>query len=970
MKKKLLCVILSDMMIFSSALPVLAEAEDCSVYPDALTDDFRSDSTEDVSEGEDSEALPSAYDEAEDIPDEVEETESSEHSSYESVSDEESYDETADLTESENAQAYEGTAEEMTDDQVQQTVSFPEDEYEGSYTEVPLSDGAVLMQPEMDQIDISSYGTMAGWYDLYSLNGADEEVSDEALNAASAYPSAYTLNPDTAGLFTHSVTTAPYNRVTSVKVQGTSGLCWAFSGIASLESSVLTEGCGSVSASSVDLSEIQAAYYAINRSEAALPEGCEGDTSSSNAFSELGGNNEFLITSLAAGLGAAGEETASLSSFFSGNLSSDLTSGKLASAFDSYYLSNASFYSTRATSANLNAIKEAIMTTGAVATSLYSGSDYVNNTTAAWYNDGTAAVNHAVVIVGWDDNYSVSNFNASHRPSYPGAWLIKNSWGSSFGKNGYYWVSYYDYSLNGKSGVAVSYQVCDTDSYDHNYQYDGGINYAYINTNANTAYAANIFKAEGAESLDAVSLYCLQDNTSYTVSIYTDCLDGQPSSGKLAASQSGIIEHAGFHMIDLDTIVNLTSGQSFSVVFKLTDTTSGNARIPIEYAINVSSGSVSLTSAVHADEGESFYSVNGSSWHDCAGYTSASNHVSGVNVRIKAFTTDTYNARRLGGINRYLTAYEIIREAYPEAPASGCVILVKGTNFPDALSASSLAGALDCPILMTPENRLVDADRILLNDDWGGAVSKVYVIGNGLSDNVFNTLVNQCGISRSDIIVIAGNNRYQTAEAVCEYGLSNGLFDTDEVIMANGNKAADALSVSPWSNYYKIPILLTNGNAQLTDKSRNLVSEFSRVIMLGSENVVSDQAVNAMTEKEKIRLGGVNRYATSEIISEYFASRHSEETGYVTTAVAFVAGADQNFPDSLVGGTLMAKEEGSLILVSPNASANEAARIFIQTKMLSSARSRNMDSVYFLGGVAALSQEQAKQIYSWYGKAA
>lgn len=102
--------------------------------------------------------------------------------------------------------------------------------------------------------------------------------------------------------------------------------------------------------------------------------------------------------------------------------------------------------------ANRDLIKESVMKNGSVYTGIASpatGKNYRDNgNIAVQYqstNDMTMG-SHAVSIIGWDDNFSKSNFPSSWGVSKDGAWLVLNSWGNTWGNgNGTWWISYEDY---------------------------------------------------------------------------------------------------------------------------------------------------------------------------------------------------------------------------------------------------------------------------------------------------------------------------------------------------------------------------------------------------------------------------------------------------------------------------------------------------------------------------------------------
>jgi len=264
-----------------------------------------------------------------------------------------------------------------------------------------------------------------------------------------------------------------------------------------------------------------------------------------------------------------------------------------------------------------NDIKDALMSYGALYVSMYWDSVFYNSSEYTYYYSGSNNSNHAVTLIGWDDNKFVSGASGN------GAWLIKNSWGTGWGDNGYFWISYYDTK-------AVTYAVafCEavpTSSYAVNYQYDplGWVTSAGYGISS--AWAANIFTATADENLTAVGLYTVDDDVTCEVYIY-DNFNGSTFSN-LLGSITVTPNNSGYHTITLPSPIALTDGDDFSIVVKFS-TTGYTFPIPIEKDY------VDYSSTATADPGQSYISSSGSSFTDITSQSGYEN----TNVCIKGLT--------------------------------------------------------------------------------------------------------------------------------------------------------------------------------------------------------------------------------------------------------------------------------------------------------------------------------------------
>ncbi|MBQ9342230.1 MAG: hypothetical protein IJT81_07725 [Lachnospiraceae bacterium] len=446
--------------------------------------------------------------------------------------------------------------------------------------------------------------------------------------------------------------------VTPVRSQDGYGLCWAFAVTAAMESNALVRGYGEY-----DLSEYQIGYIITHKlARPDSPIYGEGLRLTSRwtedpyAASQCGTYSSNLMR----GYAIMTEERHPF-----GNVEKGLYDDGVSTEGDLYV---DSCYTVPV--CDRDAVKGLIMKNGAVHilvnASSWTDFDFVcnKNTGAAYRTNRTKNyldVDHSVVIVGWDDNYSRENFPT--KPPYDGAWIIKNSWGTDFGDEGYIYLSYYDAFLrqpdsdisfmdNGVMNTfkarsfgryclyASSITVCKDRPYDRIYQYDGGTGSQEIN---NVKSVAMNFKAEAKELITGVRIkpYSPQATEAFegakaTVKVYKGVFNKEAEAGgELIYSQDYNIEYLDYQTIIFDEAIELIKGEEYYVRVDF------DRLIP--YAVDGYFDFGYTSSEAHGSQGQTYLKIKDSrsnvDWYDtCAAIPSFSGTILDTNACIKVLT--------------------------------------------------------------------------------------------------------------------------------------------------------------------------------------------------------------------------------------------------------------------------------------------------------------------------------------------
>ena len=434
----------------------------------------------------------------------------------------------------------------------------------------------------------SSYG--------YAENGLNFSLKNDIdADRAVTYPAKY--DPRPAG-------------VSGVRDQYL-GSCWAYSALAAAESNLIKKG---YTDSSIDLSEFQLIYFMNHENIDPLGNYTKDTEDSGKTMTELfnqGGSPKAAVSFLSKWTGPVLESQAPVirTALPGGGwvdeadqMDAVVLGQELCANSSNWHFKGAKYCDYDVD--HIDNIKELITNYGGVSMCYYDDGKHYSYTCpgegedANYYFANKAAANHAVEIVGWDDNYSKDNFKHAGTdvklPEADGAWLVKNSWAEvripdpyvyneAYKSSGYFWLSYYDKTIC--EIIALEYDSKDTFANMYAYEDTGNLVGSKATTHMNI-FEAKAYGAGSVEKIDGVMTY-LAANMPYTLTIY---INPVVENGKLISYSgksepvTGSSDYEGFYTIDLkDKNIYVPDGMTYGICIETASDKAANGCAPVGY---------------------------------------------------------------------------------------------------------------------------------------------------------------------------------------------------------------------------------------------------------------------------------------------------------------------------------------------------------------------------------------------------
>ncbi|MBQ3301662.1 MAG: cell wall-binding repeat-containing protein, partial [Eggerthellaceae bacterium] len=293
--------------------------------------------------------------------------------------------------------------------------------------------------------------------------------------------------------------------------------------------------------------------------------------------------------------------------------------------------------------------------------------------------------------------------------------------------------------------------------------------------------------------------------------------------------------------------------------------------------------------------------------------------------------------KRFAGADAYDTMKKIVRTGFDSCDA---VVVAAFDGYWDALAASSLAGKLRAPVLLTATDKL--SAECLEEINRLGAKT-VYIAGGtaAVSSNV-QTALDRRGI---EVKRMAGKDALDTAVKVAK---EVGSAHSDTCIVATANGYWDALAAGPYAYSTKSPIFLTDFNGELTVETLQAIKSggYKKAVIAGGYAAVKQSAESKLKKQagvsEVVRKAGETAYETSIELAKWGISQGMTANGIgIATA--------NGYWDALTGSALCGKNASVLVLADVDAQQ--------AVKQVVAAEAGQIETGYIFGGERAVGPE-------------
>lgn len=190
---------------------------------------------------------------------------------------------------------------------------------------------------------------------------------------------------------------------------------------------------------------------------------------------------------------------------------------------------------------------------------------------------------------------------------------------------------------------------------------------------------------------------------------------------------------------------------------------------------------------------------------------------------------------RLDGADRYETGLDIVNSTFASATHA---VIATGTNFPDALGATGVAGSLGAPVILVRGNQAHVPDTVMETLVRLG-VDNVLIAGG--TSVVSSGIEQHLRTSGYTVTRYGGADRYETAALINRAHFGAG--SSDAMFLATGRNFPDALAGAALAGRMAAPMYVTMPAcvpAAVHDEI-NRLGATQRVVM-GGQSVVSNNA--------------------------------------------------------------------------------------------------------------------------------